>query len=253
MVADNPMMGSESQIEYNPYTGMSDQYRSMKQSALDDVVKNYTHAVKPGIDASSNHFGAFGGGGHRASIASAQDALARNLGRTSSEMDVGQWDKSAGLTQQNIGLDLQAQLADLGRNTGLYESALNRGVNAQQTDLSRASNAWQQERQRQMGAFDQALQGGQFDQNNARNMIGIGDIQRGYTQDLLNSQYGDWQQQMNYPQTQLDAYANALARASGNYGSNTMLYGGPQYQANPFAQAIGGAALGAAGYNSFFG
>src|SRR6478609_1330509 len=127
----------------------------------------------------------------------------------SNQMDVGQWNRSGDLNQQYIQNNMNAQLQDYQRNAGLGEDALNRGVQAQTNDLNRASQGWAQERQNSMAAFNPILQANQFDQNNARNMIGLGDIQRGYTQDLLNSQYGDWQNSVNYPQQMLDMYANA--------------------------------------------
>ena len=274
-IRDNEFVGQTTNVLTNPYQGMSEQYRAVKQGALDDVVQAYRTGTAAQTDAANNRAGAFKGGGHLAQISANENNLARNLGRTSSEMDFGQWDRSGGLAQQYIQNRLNAQQGDLNRNVGAEQNwlqyamqaeqealqrnsayaqqGINLGVNAQQTDLARASGAWDSERNRQMGAFDQALAGNQFDQNNARNMIGIGDIQRGYTQDLLNQQYGDWQQHVNYPLSMLQMYGSGLSQASGNYGQNTQMQSGPMYQANPFAQAVGLGLTGAGLYSGWGG
>lgn len=269
----NPYLNQTTDGVSNEYIGMSDKYQAMKQASMDDVVKNYQNAVAPGTASAFNRAGAFHSGAYDAAQAADKDALARNLFRAGNEMDVGQWQRSGDLQQQLLGMNQQAQQNDLSRQTagqqnwlnyqqgaqqndinrlaGLNQQQIQMGVQAQQADRDAAAQGWNQERDRSMGAFGQALQGAQFDQNNAKNMIGIGDIQRGYTQDVLNSQFGDWQNTVNYPQTMLDNYANALARASGNYGSNSTSYNQPMYQANPFASAIGAGLLGAGAYNAW--
>lgn len=269
----NPYLDKTTNVTSNRYSGFSPEYQNFKQSSLNDTVEAYKRGTAAQTDSAFNRVGAFHGGGHDAQISANENNLARNLGRQGSEMDFGQWDRTGGLEQQRINLQTQAQQADLARQTAgsqawlsmlnqsaqndlmrnaqLYQQGIGMGVDAQQQDLNRASQGWNQERDRQMGAFNPILQANQFDQQNAQRLLGIGDIQRGYSQDLLNSQYQDWQQQQNYPMSMLDTYANALARASGNYGSNSQMYQQPGYQANPFASALGAGLVGAGLYNGW--
>lgn len=253
----NPFVGAR-----NPYGGMSDQYQAMKQASMDDVTRNYLNAVKPGTDAAFNTAGAFHSGAYDAAQSANKYNLAKNLANMSAQMDVGQWDRSGDLAQSDLGRNTSAEQnwlnyinqssqTDLARNSGLAQQGINTGVQAQDTDLARASQAWNEERNRQMQSFNPILQANQFDQSNARNMIGIGDIQRGYTQDLLNSGLQDWQNQVNYPTQMLNLFGGALSQASGNYGTNTSISQLPMYNANPFATAVGAGLLGAGAYNAW--
>jgi hypothetical protein len=240
---------------YNPYGGFSPEYAQFKQNSLNDVVGAYQRGTAAQTDTAFNRPGAFAGGAHVAQIGANEDALARNLARQSSEMDFGQWDRSSGLYNQDIGrnanLEQQAigmvndtRQADYARNSGIAEAALNRGMQSQTNDLNRATSAWDAERNRQMSAYQNALQGHQSDLSDAQHIIGVGDAQRQYQQDMLNQQLNSYQQWQQYPYQQADIFGNALSRASGNYGQNTQT-GQTNYQANPYAALIGGGLLGA--------
>lgn len=241
--------------QYNPYGGFSPEYQQFKQNSLNDTVGAYQRGTAAQTDSAYNRAGAFHGGAHDAQIASNEDALARNLARQGSEMDFGQWDRSSGLyntdTARNAGLEQQAigmvndtRQADYARNSGIAENALNRGMQSQTNDLNRATSAWDAERQRQMGAYQNALQGHQADLSDAQHIIGVGDAQRQYQQDMLNQQLNSYNQWQQYPYQQADIFGNALSRASGNYGQNTQI-GQTNYQASPYGPLIGGGLLAA--------
>lgn len=78
----------------------------------------------------------------------------------------------------------------------------------------------------------------------AQKLTGVGDAFRQYQQDLLNTQYSDWQEAQNYPYKQLDVMGNALRATMGAGGSTTASQSGG-YKPSSFASALGG---GAAGY-----
>lgn len=78
----------------------------------------------------------------------------------------------------------------------------------------------------------------------AQRLTGIGDAYRQYQQDLLNTQYGDWQEAQNYPFKMLDTFGGAITRTMGGGGSQTTTTSGG-YKPSPFASALGG---GLAGY-----
>lgn len=245
----------------NPYGGFSPEYQTFKQHALDDMTGAYQRGTAAQTDAAFNRAGAFRGGGHDAQVTANQDALARNLGRTSSEMDFGQWDRSAGLYNTDYARNAQLEegaiervnqtrLQDYARNSQLAEANLNRGLQAQTSDLDRASQGWEAERQRQMASYQQALAGHQSDLGDAQHLIGLGDAQRQYQQDMLNSQLNQYNQWLQYPFQMADIFSGALARGSGNYGENSA-QAQQNYQANPLAALIGGGLLGAGVYNNW--
>lgn len=96
------------------------------------------------------------------------------------------------------------------------------------------------ERQRQVQSQLFGTQLGEQDYRDAQALMGVGDINRGLQQDVLNQQYGDWQQYKGWPQQQLDAYRQAVATGMGAGSSGTTTSQQPGYKANPLAGAIGG-------------
>lgn len=78
----------------------------------------------------------------------------------------------------------------------------------------------------------------------AAKLTGVGDAFRQYQQDLLNTNYSDWQEAQNYPVRQLDIMGNALRATMGAGGSTSTSQSGG-YKPSPFASALGG---GMAGY-----
>lgn len=73
----------------------------------------------------------------------------------------------------------------------------------------------------------------------ASKMIGIGDATRSYNQDLLNSQYGNWQEAANYPFKMMETFGNSLRGTMGAGSSSTTSNSGG-YKPSPLAGMIGG-------------
>lgn len=259
----------------NAYTGFNPAYNAMKEKGMNDIVRAYQTGTAAQTDTAFNRgSGAFRGGAHDAQIGANQYGLGQALSSLGSQMDMGQWAQSAQYDDAALNRDLQAQSTDYARqsginenylnrvqnalqtdtarNSGIAENALNRGMQAQQGDLNRASGAWQQERQRQVGALPAAIQAQQNDLGNAQRLIGVGDAQRQYQQDMLNQYKNSFDQWNNYPMQMADIYSSLLSRASGNYGQSTSQTQ-QNYQANPLAALIGGGLLGAGAYNAWGG
>jgi hypothetical protein len=78
----------------------------------------------------------------------------------------------------------------------------------------------------------------------ASKLAGVGDNFRQYQQDLLNTNYSDWQEAQNYPTRMLDIFGNQLRATMGAGGSTSTSQSGG-YKPSPFASALGG---GVAGY-----
>lgn len=124
----------------------------------------------------------------------------------------------------------------LAEQLGNYTS----GMLNQQYD--RSGNMYESALGRQMQAIPLALQGqGLTNDLNDRVMRG-GEYQRGYEQQNLDSQYGQWNEAMNYGRNLLDWYGNFLGRAQGSTGVTTQTQ--PYSGTNPFGAAAGAGLLG---------
>lgn len=100
--------------------------------------------------------------------------------------------------------------------------------------------AYEQGQNRQMQAVPLAYSGQQNEMNNLMTGLGAGRQVQDYEQQLLNSQYGDWQTSQDWPFRQVDYFGNALGRLGGSMGSQTtQMTPGPDRA----SQGLGGAAL----------
>jgi hypothetical protein len=78
----------------------------------------------------------------------------------------------------------------------------------------------------------------------AQKLSGAGDFMRQYQQDLLNTNYSDWQEYQNAPYRNSDFFGNALRATMGAGGSSSTTQSGG-YKPSSMASALGG---GMAGY-----
>lgn len=122
-----------------------------------------------------------------------------------------------------------------------HQELMQRGLS--EAALNAYGQNYQSERLNQLRASQQAPQLAQADYTDAQALLGAGDVYGQRQQQLLNAQYGDWQQQMEHPYKQLDVLSNALAGSTG--GRSTQYQSSSPQQYNPAAGAIGG---GIAGY-----
>jgi hypothetical protein len=197
-------------VTNNAYEGENPYFEQVVGRGMTDITNRYKEATAPDTNAAAVLNGTLGGGDHQRLVSKNQEALARQLGDYSAQMRSGQYDRSA----------------------NLYENYLNRGA-----------GAFEGERGRQMAATgasqnDQALTFERYKQ-----LMGVGDMQRGLTQDYLNQYLQDWQDQQNFPMKNLDTYTGILSRAQGGMAPN-VTNSVPGYQANPFSQLMGAGLLG---------
>ncbi len=156
---------------------------------------------------------------------------------------------------RTMGSDKQ-MLQQQNLTTALGEGMQNNAVNAlnqnyygnqgiAENQLNRASGALQQERGRQMQAAGMAPQVQNADLQAYQALMGVGDAQRNYGQDLLNAQASDWWNWMQSPYMQQDVMGGALTRASGGAGTTSnQIMGGM----NPLQLAGGLGLLGSSIY-----
>ena len=103
---------------------------------------------------------------------------------------------------------------------------------------------YENERNRQLQAWGAAPGLAGQDYADFQKLMGVGDINRQYNQDLLNQRYQDWTDWYNYPLKQLDVLGNTIGLSIGNSGT-TMSTAPNPYQTNPFANVLGAGLMGA--------
>jgi len=115
----------------------------------------------------------------------------------------------------------------------------NQGVAENQ--LNRATGAVDAERARQMQAASMGGQQQGMDLQAIQALMAGGDMQRDYSQQLLDALAGDWWNWQQSPYAQMDILGSGLTRASGGAGTttNTVMSG-----MNPLQSALGAGLLG---------
>lgn len=121
-------------------------------------------------------------------------------------------------------------------NQGLMENLLNRSTSAVDA-----------ERNRQMQAASMGGQQQNQDLQAIQALMGGGDAQRNYQQELLNAQAGDWWNWLQGPYAQMDTLGSALTRASGGAGTTSQQVMGGM---NPLQAGLGMGLLGLGAYNA---
>lgn len=189
----NPYAGQRVSSGSNPYMGFGPQFNNVLQSGAQDITDAYNRGTSADTTRMFNLAGAFGGSANQQAIANNERELGRTLNNYTSGMMNDQYNRSGQLAESGLGRDL----------------------NAQQFNSTLGSNAYENERNRQMGAVG-ASTGlyGAYGQG-LNNALNAGNVERGQQQDLLNSQYGDFQRWLDYPQQQLGIYGNALGSVLG--------------------------------------
>lgn len=131
-------------------------------------------------------------------------------------------------------------------------SAYQQAVQNNQDTLSRtlAQNTtgiygqnYMNERANQMNAMGYAPSYAASDYMDMQSLLGVGDVRRGYNQDVLSANYGKWLQQQADPYTKLDVLANSIKGAVGGGGTISSSAVNP-YQGSPLAGMVGGGLLG---------
>lgn len=239
-VGRNAYEGATTSVGSNPMMGLNNPYL---QSAIDqaqgDVTRQYNMTVRPQLDSAMRASGSFGNTGVQQMQAESQRQLASELGRVSTGMRMADYTGQQGLYENAINRGVQSQQTDLARNAGLNQNYQNNLLNAFQTDASRNASLQEQQYGRNLGQY----QWGANAQNNAAfNVPQFNNQQLSANNSLFGLGQQAWQNQftptLNYGQM-----------VQGSYGGSQT---SPIFS-NPWAQTLGGAATGAGIYSQLFG
>jgi hypothetical protein len=161
--AQNPYIGATTEVGSNPYFGMDNPY-------LQGVIDRSLGDVQSRVSTQFSNPNAFGGTAH-------QELLSRNLADASNQLRYQDYGLQAQLGEADVSRRLQAEMADLARNSqlqqqlGMFNSSLSQAdlarnsqlaqnlgqfnANLYQTDLGRNANLFNTDMSRNYQMYDQ--------------------------------------------------------------------------------------------------
>lgn len=213
----NPYADAQTQVGTNPYAGANPYLENAISSTLGDVTKQFNTQVAPSMAATALKSGSFGNSGFQEAEANTRDLLAKRMGDISSGMRMQDYGMQQGLAESDINRRMQAQQGDLLRNTGAYENMFGRQMGA----LGMAPNIYN------LGSLP------------GQQLQGIGSIMQQQGQNVLDANYGQFQEAQNWPFKIFDTMRSPFGGV--NPGGTTTQTGSA---GNPVAGALGGAMLG---------
>lgn len=222
----SPYADAKTEVATNPYAGPNPYLDSVINSTLGDVTKQFNTQVAPSMAATALKSGSFGNSGLQEAEANTRDQLAKRMG-----------DISAGIRSQDYAL--QGQFG---------EQAANRLTAARQADLARNSAAYESMFGRQMNALGMSPSIYNLGSLPGQQLQGIGATMQQQGQNILDKNYGQFQEAQNWPFKIWDAMR---APFGGINPGGTTTQTGPA--GNPVAGALGGAMLGNKLMGSFTG
>lgn len=206
-LSGNYLMADPYANQDNSYGDPNNQYfQNYMKSGADDITNAYKQGTAADTTRMFNLAGAFGGSAYNNAVGQNEAALGKTLNNYTSGMMNDQYNRSAQLQQQ---------------------------------DLARGSQAYQNERQRQTGMVGSAQNEQGLTLQRAQALMGVGDANRSYNQDILNAKYNTYNQQKQYPYTQLDYLTGILSRAQGGISPNSTTQQSG-YGASPYSALLGG-------------
>jgi hypothetical protein len=194
-------------------------------------------------DALAARGGAFGGSAWQQKQGADAAAMAQQVGNMANQYQLG----LQGMKSSDYNNAVQAALSAAGQRQAAYGQDTNTALNA----AGLQQGAYQSDMGNMLQANALAGQLSQDDWRGADYLRSIGAQQEGYQQKLLDSARGSWQEAMNAPYAQMNAYKDILAQFGGMGSTGTQsLYGGGQ---SPLGTVAGLGLLGAGAYNAFRG
>lgn len=164
---------STTDVGRNALLGMNNPYLNDQiKYATGDITRNFQDTVNPQFDRMGRASGSFGNTGVEQARQEAQRTLANQIGRTTSDMRMQDYNLQAQLGEGDLARRLQAGLTDASRNLGASQAMQQFNIGSdfarQQANLGyRAGDL-----SRNMSGFDaqqnRLLDAGKFDANNAQ-------------------------------------------------------------------------------------
>lgn len=199
-----------------------------------DTTRDYATGTAAQTDARAARARAFGGSAYEETMRRNAESLADRLAGNSSGLRYQDLQSRRQLEEGQLQRELQA---------GISNNSLQASMGAAAT--SAATSRMNAQDSNRLSAAQLALTH-QYD--DADRLMSVGNLRRMYSQGLLDQDYGNFTEQRDYPNQQLDRFGNAISRATGGQGTTTSQ---TSTSSNPWASALGGGLTLAALYNMF--
>ena len=207
----------------NSMAGVDNPYlQSVINNTNSDVTREFMNSTMPQADASMARAGAFGGSAWQQQNSENNRQMAAELAKNTSNLRFQDYLGQQGLAES------QAQ-----RNQAAFDA----------------------ERQRQVGSLGAAQTLANQPYTDAMQLLGVGDIQRTQSQDMLNAQYQNLLNKQNWPLQNLDILQNAIRTTMGSGGSSVQTAQLPKVSntGSLIGGGLAGMQLGGALGNSLYG
>lgn len=201
----NLLNGKQQNIQpSNEYMGNSPQFEAMLAAQNKGITDNFARGTAAQQDASAARAGAFGGSADTELKGVLGKQLADSIAQNEAAQRNAQWERSAGLRENEIGRGWQG-----------WENAAGR----QMQGVGLLQNADEQKMRQWMG------------------LMGVGDLERQLQVENMDARRNLHNQNVQQPINALDLLGSVLQRASGQGGSQTTTFGGGGQ--SPWMNALG--------------
>lgn len=215
----NPYAGAQTQVGQNPYAGSNPYLEGVIGNTLGDISNQFNMNVAPTEAANALRSGSFGNSGLAQRADQNRYDLAKAMGNVAGGLRMQDYTGQQGLAENAINRNVGAQQTDLARNAGLMESMYGRNQAGLFNALGQAGNV-----------YSLGQQPGQV-------LQGIGSTMQQQGQNVLNAQYGQYQDAMNWPFKTYQAMGAPFGQNIGSQQTSSQ-------QGSPVAGLLGGAMLG---------
>lgn len=220
--AENPYATFENAAagQQNRYGGETNPYfENMLKSQRTNAEDTYNRTTAANLDSMQAQDSAFGGSAFGEQRAANQRSLQDSLNQWEQGARNDQYGRAAGLEQQRLDQLYGATESGINRAAQGEESRLNRGLQGTENYYNRGMQDFQGMMGYEMNALGMIPQMAQTQGNLAQQIMGAGDSQRAYEQEVINAMRQAQQERMSAGLLPWDVWGNALQRASGQGGS----------------------------------
>jgi hypothetical protein len=211
----------------NPFGGATNPaFEQMLDYTRNNMTDAYRRGTAAQTDAAAARGGAYGGSAYNELTAANNKAFGEALGGMESQARADQYNRAAGLAEQQFGRQMQGIGTEAQQRFGQYGQA-----------GQMAENVFG--RQMQGLGMMPAMQSGDIQMLQA--LLGGGELSRGLDQQELEGQIQRHYQNVQQPLMAMDVLFNALTRAGGGAGTTSSQMMGPGF--SPVQAGLGGLGL----------
>lgn len=224
--SDGGAAGFNLKLDKNPLIGQGgDLVEDIIRRTGADTARDYATGTAAQTDARAARAGAFGGSAYEQTVGQNQSAFTDRLAGAANAARLQDLQQRRALEEASLDRSLQGQIA-----SGQIAAQRSAGARAAAASMANA----------QLGARTDAIrlamEQGNNDYRDASQLMNVGNLRQMYSQNLLDTDYGDWRDERDYPLRMADMFGGAISRATGGQGTQTSQ---TNTSSNPWGTALG--------------